>query len=89
MIGLPGGTSRDVVDEHHPLALEAIDDEPVVHDLVVAVDRRFEAPDHPGQRLDRHLDTGAEAPRLGEEHAIDSHRTSPMSRRRLAVRPRR
>ena len=32
----------DVVDEHHALALEALDDDPVVDDLVVAVDGRLE-----------------------------------------------
>ena len=65
----------DVVDEHHPEVLEPVDDELVVHDLVVAVHRRFEGPDHPGQRLDGHLDAGAEAPGRGEEHGVDGHGT--------------
>ena len=64
------------------LALEALDDQLVVDDLVVAVDRRLEGPDHPGQRLDRHLHAGAEPARLGEQDAIDGHTiqaTSPWS----------
>ena len=38
----PGRDLGDVVDEHHALALEALDDDPVVDDLVVAVDGRLE-----------------------------------------------
>ena len=68
-----GGHVVDVVDEHHPELPEPVDDEPVVHDLVVAVDGRFEHPHHPRQRLDRHLDPGAEPPRLGEEDLLDGH----------------
>ena len=60
----------DVVDEHHALLAEALDDEPVVHDLVVAVHGRLERAHHPRQRLDRHLDAGAEAARLGEQHGL-------------------
>ena len=40
---------------------------------MVAVHGRREAADHPGQRLDRHLDAGAEATRLGEQHPVDVH----------------
>ena len=61
----------DVVDEHHALLAEALDHEPVVDDLVVAVHGRLEGPHHPGERLDRHLDAGAEAARLGEQHGLD------------------
>ena len=63
----------DVVDEHHALALEALDDQAVVDDLVVAVDGRLERADHPHQRLDGHLDAGAEPSRLGQEHLFDCH----------------
>ena len=63
----------DVVDEHHALGLEALDDQAVVDDLVVAVHGRLERADHPRQRLDGHLDAGAEAPRLGQEHLFDCH----------------
>ena len=65
-----GGNVGDVVDEHDALLAEALDHEPVVDDLVVAVHGRLERPHHPGERLDRHLDPGAEAPRLGEEHGL-------------------
>src|SRR2546428_611931 len=64
------GTARghvgDVVDEHHPEVFEALDHELVVDDLVVAVHRRLEGPDHAGQGLDRHLDPGAEAAGRGQ-----------------------
>ena len=68
----------DVVDEHDALGLEALDDQPVVDDLVVAVHGRREAADHPGQRLDRHLDAGAEASWLGQEHPLDCHRAARL-----------
>ena len=63
----------DVVDEDHAEAAEPVDHEAVVDDLVVAVDGRLEDPDHPRERLDRHLDPGTEAARLGEQHAFDGH----------------
>ncbi len=44
-----------------PRSSEALHDPLVVDDLVVAVHGRLEGPDHPGQRLDGHLDAGAEA----------------------------
>ena len=55
-----GGHVAHVVDEHHAQVLEALDHPLVVHDLVVAVDGRLEGPHHPRQRLDGHLDAGAE-----------------------------
>ena len=60
----------NVVDEHDALLAEALDHEPVVDDLVVAVHGRLERPHHPGERLDRHLDPGAEAARLGQQHGL-------------------
>ena len=80
----------DVVDEHHPEPLEALDDESVVDDLVVAVHGSRERPDHPGQRLDRHLDAGTEPSRFGEQHRphgrwlFDAHYTSNLSRQNPA-----
>ena len=64
----------DVVDEDHALGAEAFDDESVVDDLVVAVHRRLEGAHHPGERLDRHLDTRTESAGFGEEHLLDRHR---------------
>ena len=55
----------DVVDEDHAECGEALHHHAVVDDLVVAVDRRLEDAHHPGERLDRHLHSGAEASRLG------------------------
>ena len=66
----------DVVDEDHAEVAEAVDDELVVDDLVVAVHRRLEGPHHPGQGLDGHLHAGAEAPGGGEQHLVDGHRAA-------------
>ena len=63
----------DVVDEDHALGPELVDHVPVVDDLVVAVHRRLEDPDHPGQGLDGLLHAGAEAPRRGQQHPVDGH----------------
>ena len=63
----------DVVDEDDPELAEPVDDEPVVDDLVVAVHRRLEDPHHPRQRLDRHLDAGAEPTGLREQDTFDGH----------------
>ncbi len=73
-----GGDVVHVVDEDHALFAEAVDDEPVVDDLVVAVHGRLEDPDHPGERLDRHLDAGAEATRLREQDLLHGHGTRVM-----------
>ena len=73
MSGAPAGTVVDVVDEDHALLAEPVDDEPVVHDLVVAVHGRLEDPHHPRERLDRHLDAGAEPARFGEQDLFDGH----------------
>ena len=67
-------TSRhigDVVDEDHAGLFEPLHHELVVHDLVVAVHRRFERPHHPGEGLDRHLDTGAKASRRSQQHGLN------------------
>ena len=71
------GDFGDVLDEHHAQRLEAFDHELVVDDLVVAVDGPVEGPDQPGEGLDGHLDTGTEAPGLGEQHAGDLHGSDP------------
>jgi hypothetical protein len=63
----------ELLDKHRALALEVVDDEAVVHDLVAHVDRRTEL----GERLlddgDRAVHAGAEAPRIGEH---DVHHAS-------------
>ena len=64
----------DVVHEHDAELAEAVDDEPVVHDLVVAVHGRLEHPHHPCERLDRHLHAGAKAARFGEQYFANRHR---------------
>ncbi len=61
----PFGNLADVVDEDDAGPLEGLHHPLVVDDLVVAVDGRFEDPNHPGEGLDRHLDTGTEPARLG------------------------
>ena len=65
-----GGNVVDVVDEHDAEGFEAFHHQLVVDDLVVAVDRFVEGPDHPGQRLDGHLHAGTEAPWLGQQHPL-------------------
>jgi hypothetical protein len=55
------GDLGDVVDEYHPHAPEPVDHHLVVHDLVIAVDRRLEHPDHPSEGLDGHLHPGTKA----------------------------
>jgi hypothetical protein len=72
----PRGNLRHVVDEHHAQLAEPVHHQPVVDDLVVAVHRRLEDPDHPPEGLDRHLDAGAEAARRGQQHLVDVHQTS-------------
>ena len=69
-----GRARRDlahVVDEDHPLLAEGIHHNPVVHDLVVAVDGRVEDPDHPGQGLDGLLHAGTEPSGRGQQHTVD------------------
>ena len=82
---VPSRDIGDVVDEDHALALEALDDQLVVDDLVVAVHGRLESPDHPGQGLDRHLHPGTEPAGLGEQHPINSHADSGYEQDRPPV----
>ena len=63
----------DAVDEADAEASEPGDDAVVVDDVVHAVDGRPKAQDHEGQRLDRHLDAGAEASGLDEEDPFGVH----------------
>jgi hypothetical protein len=70
---------RDVLDENDADTAEGLNDELVVDDLVVAIDRRWEDPHHPGKGVDRLLDTGAKASGgsqddLFNRHAIKSRR---------------
>jgi hypothetical protein len=81
----PGLDLVDVVDEHDAELAEAVDDELVVDDLVVAVDGRFERADYPGQCLDGHLDAGAESAWLCEEHTVDGHRGVQGTARATAI----
>ena len=57
----PNGNAEYVVNEHHTLGFESVNDNLVVHNLVVAVDRPVKRAHHPGQRLDRHFDSGTKA----------------------------
>lgn len=59
-----------VIDEDHTLLLEALHHAGVVHDLVVAVHGSLMGTDQPGQRLDGHLHTCAEAARRGQQHRL-------------------
>ena len=62
-----------VVDEDHAPGPELVHDMSVVDDLVVAVHRRLEDPDHPRQGLDRLLDSGTKAPGRGQQDTLDRH----------------
>jgi hypothetical protein len=55
----------DVIDEHDTYILECAHYPLIVDDLVEAIDGRLKDPDHPGQRFDRHLDSGTKPPRFG------------------------
>ena len=63
----------NVVDEDHTLGDELVYDMAVVDDLVIAVDGRFEHPDHPGQGLDGLFHPGTEAPGLSQNDAVYRH----------------
>ncbi len=73
----------DVVNEDHATFGEAIDDDLVVHDLVIAVHRSIKRSYHPRECLDCHLDAGAKTTRRGEQHSINRHlkTTVPFGRR--------
>ena len=62
-----------VVDEDHPSGPELVHDVSVVDDLVVAVHRRLEDPDHPRQGLDGLLDSGTETSGRGQQDTLDRH----------------
>ena len=79
------GDIRGTLTAISPEGLEPLDDHPVVDDLVVAVDGWLEGPDHPGECLDRHLDSGAEATGCGEEHLVDVHARTLGAGRTLSV----
>ena len=61
------GHFGQIVDEHGPLPAKALDDVPVVDDLVIDVDRRAVELDRQIERVDRHVDAGAKAARTGKE----------------------
>ena len=82
------GPDRNLVDrvnEDDALFHETIDDDLVVHDLVVAVHGFVEGAHHPCERLDGHLDTGAETPRRRKQHLVNSHRATSIERQQPRV----
>ena len=70
------GHVSDVVDEYDAQRAEVLDDETIVDDLVIAVDRWFEDPGHPVQRLDGLFYPGAEAPRRRQHYGVNFHASS-------------
>jgi hypothetical protein len=62
-----------VLDKDRPLGPEVIDHIGVVHDLVPHVDRPSELAQRTLDDLDRTVDAGAEAARLGQHHLVDAH----------------
>ena len=67
----PVGHLRHVVDERHPLLGEPLDDVPIVDDLVVDVDVRPEDANRLVETVDRHIDPGTKAARVGKEDVHD------------------
>jgi hypothetical protein len=72
--------SVEFVDEHRALALQVLDDGPVVHDLVAHVDRRTVLSERLLDDRDRAIDAGTESAGVGEQdvHGI----RGPRARRR-------
>ena len=63
----------EVLDEDRALLAQVVDDVGVVHDLVAHVDRRAEALQRALDDLDRTVDAGAKAARLGEDDFFEAH----------------
>jgi hypothetical protein len=64
----------DVIYKDHAQVAESLNNSLVMDDLVVAVDRRLEGANHPGQGLNRHLDPCAESTRGGKENLLNNGR---------------
>jgi hypothetical protein len=60
-----------VVYEDHPEFTEAVHHQPVVNDLMEAIDGRLEHTEHPGEGLDRHLHPSTEAAGRSQENEVD------------------
>ena len=54
-------------DEDGPALAKSVDDVLVVNDLVIDVERRAEKIERPLKTLDRHIDAGTEASRIGQQ----------------------
>ena len=78
------------VDEHRAAGAQVLDHVAVVHDLVTHVDRRAVFLQGPLDDLDRPLDAGAEAARLGQDdadHAVNLQSGAGSARAAPKVRP--
>jgi len=71
--GRAGRHLGQVFDEDRALGLQVIDDIGVVHDLVAHIDGRAELDQRPLDDLDRTIDTGAKAARLGQHDFLQLH----------------
>ena len=83
-----GGAVRDLVDavdEDDAALAKALDDVPVVDDLVIDVERRAEEFEGAFEALDGHVDAGAEAARVGQDdsHDLPPDDSSYSARRKL------
>jgi hypothetical protein len=74
--GVSGGNLFEFVDEDRSLVAQVVHHELVVHDLVAHVDRRAIALQGALDDLDRALDAGAEATRIGEQDLLVVHLSS-------------
>ena len=65
--GRPGRDDLQVLNEHRAFGTQVFDHETVVHDLVPHINRRAELRDRALDDLDRPIDPGTKAARLGEQ----------------------
>src|SRR6185369_190909 len=77
----------EVLDEDRAFVLEVVDDVGVVDDLVADVDRRAELVERALDDLDRAIDAGAEAARLGEDDFLQHYRTPISFTSNVTARP--
>src|SRR5437660_92863 len=69
----------DVVHKHDSALTETLNNRPIVHDLVVHIQRSAEQVQGPVEALDRHIDAGAKASRIGENDSHDGRSPSCLS----------